>query len=129
MLKYKINGIDISINLNNGVYTFYGYSGEGKSYLAFLLKELRKQGYNVDSYSYLDDVAYSSNVYNILSNSNNVLVFIDRLDMFINEELSIFINSIKDKIILLDYKHEIYEIPNLNYCSIEYCKGRINIES
>ena len=65
MLKYKINGIDISINLNNGVYTFYGYSGEGKSYLAFLLKELRKQGYNVDSYSYLDDVAYSSNVYNI----------------------------------------------------------------
>lgn len=126
MYEYVYNRLTIRINLEPGVYTSYGDSGEGKSYLANMLKKLARKGYPVNSITYGDDKA-GLDIKSIITSKNIKILFIDRFDMFIDDELSSIISQQKDKVILLDLKTNKNKIKLTNYYDIELSNNMIEV--
>ena len=125
MYKTDLAGFCIDINLPDGVYNTWGDSGIGKTYLAKKLRQLALLKYPVNSYTYGEE-----NIGLSLSNmlkSNLEVLFIDRLDMYISEELCEEINNSSVKIILMDLKSEDIS-PNISdYYDIKLTESSIEV--
>lgn len=102
MLKYKIGGVDIQIEIDRpGVYQLDGDSATGKTYLFKLLRGVNKASSmdKVITYTY-DDKWLGVKLDELARGKELELVVIDRYDMFLNEYLD-EINELGRKAIVL----------------------------
>lgn len=102
MLKYKIGGVDIQIEIDKpGVYRLDGDSATGKTYLFKLLRGVNKASSmdKVITYTY-DDKWLGIKLDELARGKELELVVIDRYDMFLNEYLDT-INELGRKAIVL----------------------------
>lgn len=99
--KYNI---EISIQLDNGIYIFDTESGTGKTRLYRFLRDIMVNKEDVYAVSY-DDVVRGEDIIQRIKVINPRLIMIDRYDMYISDSLTGFLNFISSNaIILIDYK-------------------------
>lgn len=108
MLKYKIGGVDIQIEIDRpGVYQLDGDSATGKTYLFKLLRGVNKASSmdKVITYTY-DDKWLGVKLDELARGKELELVVIDRYDMFLNEYLDEINELGKEAIVLIDSKQD-----------------------
>lgn len=80
-MKTTYSGLNVSVDLTNGVYVFFPDSGSGKSYLASVFRDLSSGRLRVASYTYTDH-ALNIPIELVLDNSKFDIVVIDRYDLY-----------------------------------------------
>lgn len=121
-MKYRLDGIDIKINLQAGAYAFTPYSASGKSYLASKLRKLSTFGERCAVYTYGDKFPLNT----ILDASKYDIIMLERYDMYYGDCFDLIEMCSKNSIILIDSKKEIPEsIAGL--CSIILLNGEIYV--
>ena len=104
----------IKIDLEPGVYTFGRVSGQGKTWLYKLFYDYEGYGEKVACYSYRDFKLHRDPTDEF---QNAQVIMIDRYDMY-RGYLDSLIATLKNKIILIDYKICYAARENDQYCSI-----------
>lgn len=104
MEHFRIDGVQIDVELDNGYYEFIGLDYTGKSWLCRLLKSGNKQGLPVAGYDYKDFKA-GVDMATVL-NEKYKLIVLDRYTMYLGAGVEL-IKSLKDKaVIIADVKSE-----------------------
>ena len=121
--KYNVN---VTIDLENGVYTFENLSASGKTRLAKLFSKWQAYGEPVASYTYIDKLRNIS-LHDILFDKDIEVVVLDRYDMYKGFCSNEVIQVAGDKIILIDCKSEtLINIP-IETCFIEMSEHSIEV--
>lgn len=125
MFKDRIYGVNISIELENGVYGFDTMSATGKTRLCKLLRELEASKGEVIGYTF-NDKKLGIDLRNQVAKLNPKVIMLDRLDMYPEEFMQDIQEWGKNAIVLLDYKgsadfHE-------DWCDIEMTADSILVD-
>ena len=121
--------VRIVLNMVNGVYLFYPWSGTGKSYLYKKLRDLQNAGRHVVAYTYLD---YMQGVHlrTLVETINPEVIMLDRADRYMKdtEVMGVIREYGKKAIVLISNKRE--EIPGIEWetADIQYTDGAILVE-
>lgn len=104
-LMRKMSNITIDINVpDKGLFVMGDDSSIGKTYLAELLQALEDDRIAVVTFN--RDKAVQKALIERISDPMVKMVLMDRLDLYINKELTEFISKTsKDKVILIDIKN------------------------
>lgn len=116
---------NIRVNLEPGLYRFNPVSGSGKTWLTSVLQSFNMYGEAVNGYTLLD-FHRGVDLKSILNDSAVKLVVIDRYDM-LPAELSIIIDSVEDKIVILACIHDYHGKKRVHSCNIILEENRITI--
>ena len=124
MYKNRIYCVDISIELENGVYGIDTMSATGKSRLFKLLREAEKKNRDVIGYTF-EDKNLGIDLRSQVKKLNPKVIMLDRLDMYPEEFMQDIQEWGKNAIVLLDYKGS----ANFNedWCDIEMTATSIEV--
>lgn len=110
-MNFRINDIEIDIQLKPGVYTFYPEGAMGKTYLYKLLTRDEIQG--VKTFSYMSGLSYGLNcnaASEIIDNFKGRLLYLDRFDLYCTKENVRQLEEIgKRAVVLADLKQLKYD--------------------
>lgn len=125
---YELTGydVDLSINLDNGIYVFYGESATGKTRLAKLLRAYGNAGEPVNSYTYADKQT-GLPISTVLIPGKYRVIMIDRYDMYRGDGIDLMHECAKDTIILVDCKKDSLFTSITDWCSINMAERRIEV--
>lgn len=124
MYKNRIYGVDISIELENGIYGFNTMSATGKTRLCKLLREVEKKNGDVIGYTF-EDKNLGIDLRSQVKKLNPKVIILDRLDMYPEEFMQDIQEWGKTAIVLLDYKGS----ANFNedWCYIKMTSSSIEV--
>lgn len=111
----RVKNINLNFDVkNNGVYIFSSKSGIGKTYLADVLDAV--SGVSIYVVTYNKHKSVMDTMLNDICNGQYSVIFLDRFDLYENDEWRNVINSKRDdSIILVDCKDiSKLRIPNLS---------------
>ena len=100
MKRYK-NVIDIVIDIESGIYQFCPWSGNGKTYLFKLLRELEEDDKPIVTYTYSDHKK-GVDLRELIEKTNPEVIMLDRQDMYAEDTKIVdILNEYADKAIIL----------------------------
>lgn len=113
MKNFTIDGINIEIDAEPGIYEFNNLDFSGKSWLCRLLKSGNKQGLPVNGYDY-NDFKTGVDIKTVLNEKNKIVV-LDRYTMYRGAGIEELKSLSGSTLVLIDNK-------------IEYNYGRLDVD-
>ena len=111
--KDKKQSVDITINLDNGLYIMDLYSASGKTRLTNLIKLLEAYGEPVVGYTYNDYLENKYDFREYLDRKNPKVIILDRYDMYYEAYKDVLEKWRNKAIVLVDSKSG-YGVPQCN---------------
>ena len=128
MFEFKVNGINIIIELDNGIYVLGGNSAEGKTYLHDLLSVKSREDVRILTVTYEDIFKYEEMVIKKLYSGEYYLIFLDRYDLYQDKlDKEKLLNLGKDSVILYDCKANSLIVPDSDVADIYLDKDKIEV--
>lgn len=119
------NIVNVSINLNDGIYVFKGKSGAGKTFVSSILSGIcRDKGL---TYRYFNNTAKNDTAEIISATaSNKDIVFFDNADLYLTDEI---LENVKNtKCILISMKNHYKLKTEYKDCRVVYTKDNLRLE-
>ena len=106
-MRFTSSTLDIQIDLEPGIYTFYNDAATGKTRTWKELRQHQANGSPVATITY-NDLLSGLTIKELLSKPHYDLIFADRYDMYASTEINKEINARRsDTVILVDYKSNV----------------------
>lgn len=122
--------IDISVNLDNGLYTYFPESGIGKSWLYSLVREYMADK-NLDAYAVTyADINRGEDIRSEILRRKPKLIIFDRYNLYKGQYIDIIMEYISKAIILVDYKgiEDVFGGLPDQQCTLKIDKDRVEVE-
>lgn len=116
--------VQVSINLEDGVYRLPFESAAGKTYLFKQLRDLRTLGYPVIGYTYEYETALSD-IYGLVYPGKQKVFMLDRYDLYSGKYLDLISEFAQSGIVLIDCKDCEFNAGKL--CRLEFSRDKIEV--
>lgn len=127
--KDKKQSVDISINLDNGLYIMDLYSASGKTRLTNLIKLLEAYGEPVVGYTYNDYLENKYDFREYLDRKNPKVIILDRYDMYYEAYKDVLEKWRNKAIVLVDSKSGfgLPQVDDLTYIEMTETSIEVNV--
>lgn len=127
--KDKKQSVDITINLDNGLYIMDLYSASGKTRLTNLIKLLEAYGEPVVGYTYNDYLENKYDFREYLDRKNPKVIILDRYDMYYEAYKDVLEKWRNKAIVLVDSKSGfgLPQVDDLTYIEMTETSIEVNV--
>ena len=127
--KDKKQSVDITINLDNGLYIMDLDSASGKTRLTNLIKLLEAYGEPVVGYTYNDYLENKYDFREYLDRKNPKVIILDRYDMYFKAYKDVLENWRNKAIVLVDSKSGfgLPQVDDLTYIEMTETSIEVNV--